>query len=437
MSQESLNPAAPAATAASGSDARVEVVVALDHAPLVQHVLARTGAEPAEVEHSPALGLSRLALDPAAVGRLGDGLAGYYAQDARIDESQAAADLSDARGDVTADEAPLDELLGTLRAYFRRRYAGWAPTMGKNRIVGQVTGGGGTVSYGGGTDPEPAEPPRRAHGSAGRGVTVAVLDTGVSPQPTLAGRYLVSPEDLLPGQESYPYAAGHATFVAGLVLQEAPATTVRLARVLDDRGEATSWQLAKAVVEHARSGADILNLSLVCYTADRRPPLALAAAVDRLDPRVLVVACAGNHGDPRLGLSETEHRQPAWPAALDDVVAVGSARRTDGPNGFGYALSSFSPPDAAWVDLVTQGEDVVSTYFSGSGPGEEPRQFAGGAVWSGTSFAAARVTGRIAAVASQGRMPVRDAYQELASSLTPSTDYGPTWLPPFLDLHRR
>src|SRR5690606_31849159 len=138
------------------------------------------------------------------------------------------------------------------------------------------------------------------------------------PHEAFAGRDLAC-ADLLERRSSYPYASGHATFVAGLVLEQAPGVTLRVVSCLGPDGQATSWDVAKAIVALGRQGVDILNLSLVCYTKDRRPPLALASAIGRLDPGVLVIACAGNHGDPELRIEDEGHRQPAWPAALDDV----------------------------------------------------------------------------------------------------------------------
>ena len=429
--------AATRGSATTGGRDRVEVLVALDHARLVRHLLSADGDVGLEADDSPGLGLTRIRLPAAAVDPLVAGLARRYAQDAGVTEPEAAGRLAPSARRAGSAPGPLDTLLRGLRTYFSLRYAGWTPTMGKNRTVGQVMGGGGRVSYGGGPDPVPAPAPAPRPGSDGAGVSTAVLDTGVVPHPSLAGRYLVAHQDLLEPRDSYPFPAGHATFVAGLVLDQAPGATVRLARVLGDDGLATSWDVANAIVEHARAGVDIVNLSLVCYTGDGRPPLALAAAVDRLPPDVLVVACAGNHGDPGLAdLDDDDHRRPAWPAALDDVVAVGSAHPTADGSAPGYELSPFTPPGAAWVDLVTQGEDLVSTYFTGAGPDDGPG-FDGGARWSGTSFAAARVTGRVAAQASRRGVPVREAYEQVLASAGASLAYGPDELPPFLDLSAR
>ncbi|WP_129337109.1 S8/S53 family peptidase [Cellulomonas endophytica] len=432
---------------APAADGTFDLLVALEHARLVQGLLAGWDARDVVATPSADLGLARL------VGRLpGRGAPGGSPR-------------GTSAGAPAAD--PTVAVLARLRAHCADRYAGWVPTLGRNRLVGHVTGGGGTVSHGGGPAPVPARPPARglaARGvapGAGAGLTVGVLDTALVPHPALTGAVLGRvPEDVVaPGtahRTARPHAAGHATFVAGLVLRQAPGATVRVRRVLDDEGRALSWDVANAVVALGRSGVQVLNLSLVCTTEDGRPPLGLAAAVDRLDPDVLVVACAGNHGaagdgdgDGPVGgpggpggppPASDARRRPAWPAALDDVVAVGAARRPAarrGPGGGRGAPvpSPFTPPDAPWIDVLADGEDLVSTYLSGPDPaGGAP--FRGWARWSGTSFSAALVAGRVAARAAELGVPPRAALADLlAGAAVDGT--GPEQgvpAPPFLAL---
>ena len=140
-------------------------------------------------------------------------------------------------------------------------------------------------------------PPRAA--GPGRGVRIGVLDTRLYPQPWLAGGWAARYSDTLTDFSQTLTAEGHATFVTGLILRQAPGATVEVRGVLDEDGTAYSWDVAKAMVEFGRSGLDILNLSFSCYTEDGEPPLVLSAAVDRLPQDVVVVAAAGNHGSPQ------------------------------------------------------------------------------------------------------------------------------------------
>jgi membrane-anchored mycosin MYCP len=443
----------------SESDA---LLVALEHAALVESVLDSCGvARPGPREGSEQLGLARIRLtDPkeaqealaATLPRLlrdrPDGSARGEDPIEELLAARSAAALAQPGPQYPrrAEPGHVDDILRRLRAYFAVSHAGWSPTMGKNRFVAEVRGGGGTVSHGGGPAPEPAGPLPDLSGGKGRGMTVGVLDTRVVPHPWFARGLLTSPDELLhspgglPGRhdaERYA-AAGHATFVTGLVLQRAPGATVRVRKVLGDNGLATSWDVAQAIVEFGRSGLDVLNLSFVCYTSDGEPPLALAAAVDRLDPDVLVVACAGNHGDKaleeRLGLGPDDRRKPSWPAALDDVVAVGSAERTYDEDGPGYALSPFTPPDTEWIDVLVPGERLHSTYLTGPNPDVTGEPFEGWALWGGTSFSAALLSGEIAAVAAKDRVPAREAYHRITEPHARAAARGGRRQPPFVDL---
>lgn len=321
-----------------------------------------------------------------------------------------------ARRDAGHGPLALDVVLGVLREGFRSRYGGWVPTMGKNRAVTRVT-----HNIGGG-DEGPPRPARALDltrpSRSGRVVTVGVADTAVHPHRALTGAVL-APGDALLGQPdpSTHYAAGHGTFVTGAVLLEAPDARIEAVRALGEDGTADSWDVARQLVALARTGVDVLNMSFGCFTDDDRPPLVLATAVDRLDAQTVLVAASGNHGNAPDG----DGRRPLWPAALDDVVAVGA---TDSGGG---AVGWSQPPDEApWIDVLARGVDVVSTYLPGSlrVPADTRFDRAGGTVgpfdsgwasWSGTSFAAARFSGALARLVSAGLEP-REA---LAALLEP------------------
>lgn len=442
------NPVRPTATPST----TVDVLVAAEHDGLVRATLDRWGATGYAHESDDALGLSRIAFPRERLEGLLDGWRHERAErrapgveavpdDATppgLDAGYTRPARRAADGGLEPDDA--DELLTLLRTSLGRRYSGWFPTMGKNRFLGLVTNGGGTVSHGGGPPPVRTDDTVRLDGRGGAGITVGVLDTAVLAHPALVGRYLADASDHLePGEGPYPVAAGHATFVTGLVLQRAPGATVHVRRVLDDRGAASSWDVARGMVALGRSGIDVLNLSLVCYTSDSRPPLALATAVDRLPPEVLVVACSGNHADPDVaeqvagtgpdGALRVDAREPAWPAALDDVVAVGSARVRRKK---GAALAPFTPPDAPWIDVVVPGEDLLSTYLTGEVQLDDgtTTTFSGQGRWGGTSFSAALLAGHVARRAAKKGVPVRAAW----SSLVPDAGrvHGEGHVPPFV-----
>ncbi len=400
-----------------------DVIVASKHRAAVAAVLAESGVGFDEVDDSTDLGLALLTLhdDRAAADAMARAVA------AELGDRPTPAGPADGAAD-------LDLFLHRLRGWFALRYAGWSPTLGKNRLVGQVIGGGGKISHGGGGNPSPSAgglPDRSTmkKGSGdGRGVRVGVLDTSLSSHEWLSGGWVAAASDVLPRTPrsgAYAVPAGHATFVAGLVLRQAPAAVVEGRRLLsDDLGQADSWTAAKEIAAFGATRPDVLNLSFACYTEDGQPPLALSTAVDRLDPGTVVVAAAGNHGDLVLGPGEDEddRRKPAWPAALTSVVAVGATDDTG-------TLATFTPPDVQWIDVLAPGVEVVSTFLDAevdldSGGASSPERFEGFASWSGTSFAAATVSGMVAARTRPGRVSARDAYESLLSDASDD--------PPFL-----
>jgi subtilisin family serine protease len=136
----------------------------------------------------------------------------------------------------------------------------------------------------------------------------------------------------------------------------------------------------------ARDGASVINVSLGVCPIDGLPPVAMAAMVDMLDrqpPRgeVTIVAAAGNDG--------TDH--VVYPAAFPSVIGVAAvdSQRQRTP------WSNFGP----WVRAAARGA-WVSSYF---GHARQPLDidglgtFEGFAEWEGSSFAAPVVTARIAA----------------------------------------
>jgi membrane-anchored mycosin MYCP len=327
--------------------------------------------------------------------------------------------------------ADLDLLLSKLRTDFSFRYAGWIPEIGKNRIISPVRGlpyisgcTEGDPSQLGLADPVPQLAsgqdlgwPRPRPTEPGHGVRVGLLDTKLYQNPWLAGGYRAAEADLIkipgPGAEPLLSLDGHATFIAGLILRQAPGAQLIIRPVMGQRAVGRIWGVAKMMADFVGSGVDILNLSFGCYTDDGQPPLALAKAVSLVSPEILLVAAAGNHGNIEqlraagsdLAAPWTANLQdttPVWPAAFDEVTAVGA---TDDRG----QVADFSPK-APWVDVTAPGEKVESTYLDAEvrlvfPDGKKMETFHGTACWEGTSFAAATVSGAIAAGTEPGRTP--------------------------------
>jgi hypothetical protein len=226
-------------------------------------------------------------------------------------------------------------------------------------------------------------PLRTTQPGDGKGVTIAVLDTGLFQHPWLAPPVVTSAANAadtwdLDGDGFGDAEAGHGTFVSGLIRQVAPAAHILDGKVLDSHGVGDDLAVAQAI-EQLPAAVRIVNLSLGGYTEDDSAPLAIAGALRTIRARGgAIVAAAGNAGD----------RRPFWPAAFKQVVGVGAVdfagtwTRPEWSN-YGY-----------WVDAVARGANVASTYklkgitkfVAGPGAAVTRRTFNGWARWDGTSF---------------------------------------------------
>ena len=250
----------------------------------------------------------------------------------------------------------------------------------------------------------------------GTGVQIAVLDTGFTPKmPPWLADHVVAAGDALEETDANPQngwlddEAGHGTFIAGLILQRAPDSTIRMTKVLDSEGYGTELEVAGAIAAHAGE-ADIINLSLGCYSHDDLPPVALAEALRHVPPTTAVVAAAGN---------DSTHR-PFWPAAHKRAIAVAALDDTMQRAGF----SNYG----WWVDASAPGVDALSTFLefdevghAAAIRGRVPQDFRGWARWSGTSFATPRLVGAIAATMTRDRLDTarEAAFAVLAGSSRP------------------
>jgi thermitase len=284
----------------------------------------------------------------------------------------------------------------------------------------------------------PAAAPRRIgtrpDSTGGRGVKIAVIDTGIWADTAKRGdgwldgievtEENTDPLDAFsaqgPGSNGLlDWGAGHGTFVAGVIRQVAPAADVVVYQALDSAGLGTDAEVAEAIVAAGEDGADIVHCSFAGPAFEGVPPIALTEAMRLLAPRVLVVAAAGNDGNTT----------PLYPAAFKRVVAVGALTADGKPSVFSSR--------GWWVDASTLGEGIVSTFVDGTEEPlvkRDPTVWKGrrpNALWSGTSFAAPQVTGAVAVELSRLRRrsktkeaSARDAYERLVAGAEQVPDFG-------------
>ncbi|MFP5373105.1 MAG: S8 family peptidase, partial [Actinomycetes bacterium] len=244
--------------------------------------------------------------------------------------------------------------------------------------------------------------------------SVAVVDTGIVPgHPWFEDRVralddcdLRTVEDPLPEEGGLlATTVGHGTLVAGIVLGEAPAARLVAVRGLVD-GAAADADLAGSILElKDRDDVRLVNLSFGGREDDLGAPAVLEEAIGELDPDVVVVAAAGNSG----------RAQDVWPGTFDRVIAVGAVEQGSQPRPAPFSNRGPS------VDVYASGVSLVAPFCTfaesgGSAACRPAQRFTGWARVSGTSFAAAVVTGRIARLAVAEGIPPREAADRLLAT---------------------
>ncbi|MCG5219817.1 S8 family serine peptidase [Streptosporangium soli] len=241
--------------------------------------------------------------------------------------------------------------------------------------------------------PQVGAPQAWQDGFDGKGVKVAVLDTGADEEhPDLAGK--ISDRRDFTDNGSTEDGHGHGTHVAATVAGlgaasegrrkgVAPGAELIVGKVLDDRGSGSESQILSGMEWAAQSGADVVNMSLGGSATDGTDPLSVG--VDTLTEQTgsLFVVAAGNEGgDYTVGT----------PGAATSALTVGAVDATD-------ALASFSSrgprlDEAPKPDITAPGVSIIAARAAETALGQpvDDRHTA----LSGTSMATPHVAGAAA-----------------------------------------
>lgn len=234
----------------------------------------------------------------------------------------------------------------------------------------------------------------------GKGIGVAVIDTGVTPHYDLTkpNNRIVAFKDLINGK-TIPYDDdGHGTHVCGIIagngytslkfMGTAPCANIVAIKALDENGNGTESDILAAmqwIVDHRQKyNIRVINLSLgvkVSTPYEDDPLLRGANAAVRLG--MSVITAAGNSGPGKCTINS--------PGISPYVITVGAADLTRA-NTSGVKVASFSsrgptPMGDIKPDILAPGVEIPS--LDGSNP-------KGYAVQSGTSMAAPVVSGAAA-----------------------------------------
>ncbi|MFF0431618.1 S8 family serine peptidase [Streptomyces sp. NPDC004327] len=241
--------------------------------------------------------------------------------------------------------------------------------------------------------PQIGAPEAWAKGVDGKGVKVAVLDSGVDLANADVKDRLTATRSFVPGAATVQDGHGHGTHVASTIVGSgansggrykgvAPGADLLVGKVLNDAGSGvTSW-IIDGMEWATAQGADVVNMSLGSSTSSPTDPL--TQSVDRLSATTgtLFVISAGNSGPGATTIGS--------PGTADSALTVGAVDKSDVLAGF----SSRGPrvgDSAIKPEITAPGVGIVAARAAGTSIGAPVD--ANYTSLNGTSMAAPHVAG--------------------------------------------
>ncbi|OFW34703.1 MAG: hypothetical protein A2074_01510 [Candidatus Aquicultor primus] len=237
-------------------------------------------------------------------------------------------------------------------------------------------------------------------GLTGKGVKIAIIDTGIDiSHPDFTGRILATQDFTL---EGFRDSNGHGSLVAGIAAGSgsyssakfkgvAPGALILAGKVLTADGSGRMSDVMAAVEWSVDLAADIINLSLGASGSSDGGD-ALCEICDRaVESGTVVCVAAGNDGPNR--------RTVGSPAAARRVITVGAATA----NGLVAEFSSRGPTsdDRLKPEIIAPGIDIISARAKDTRAGKPLDNYYTSA--TGTSMATPHVAGIIALLLEAGR----------------------------------
>jgi serine protease AprX len=240
-----------------------------------------------------------------------------------------------------------------------------------------------------------------ASGYSGKGVRVAVLDSGVdTSHPDIGnGSKVVAWADFVNHNNSTPYDDfGHGTFVSsvlagtgaasgGKYVGVAPNASLVEAKVLNSTGVGHDSDIIYAIDWAIANGSKVISMSFGGTTKSTYPNTPLYQAIDNaVNSGIIVVVAAGNSGPGIMTIT--------YPGDDPNVITVGEVNRSDAL----LVTSSRGPTRTFAVkpDVVNVGDNVVAARAIGTSFGSPVSQYY--TKLTGTSVSTAMTSGVVALI---------------------------------------
>ncbi len=225
-------------------------------------------------------------------------------------------------------------------------------------------------------------------GYKGKGVKVAVLDTGLDEtHKNQIGSTVVAIQDFTGSPSGWNDRQGHGTHCCGVVMQVAPEASLIVGKVLGDNGSGTTTGIIRGINWAVAQGAQVISQSLGSFPDPEAATDSLAVAVNAArDKGVLMPCAAGNDQDDYPTRECADENGPGAARGAQCVAAV------DRNSNIAY----FSNMGDA-VDIAAVGVNVMSWGKGGTF----------GVAMSGTSMATPHIAGIVTLLLSAASGPDR------------------------------
>ena len=275
-------------------------------------------------------------------------------------------------------------------------------------------------------------------GITGKGIGVAVLDTGVYPHPDLGNR-IVAFKDYCNGREQPYDDNGHGSHVAGLIAGDgskaggkfkgtAPDANIIGVKVLDGNGGGSMANVIKGVqwcIENKdKYNIKVINMSLGAGANQKEKDDLVALAVNKaLDAGIVPVIAAGNSGPGRQTVGS--------PAIAKEVLTVGAYDDKNTPGHGDDTMAFFSSRGPTTrdkhikPDIAAPGVNMVSFRSPGSSIDRANVMHLGDyyVLLSGTSMATPVTAGIVAdVIQANPNLSPREVIQIMKDTAEPMAD---------------